>query len=105
MWVMLSELFPNRVRALAISAIGFVNSAVSWFVQFVFPWELTNLGNAITYLIYGLFALVGLIILWRILPETKGSHSSKSKTNSLGKGSKRIHLNDHSGFHSVKADD
>ena len=72
MWVMLSELFPNRVRGLAISVIGFVNSAVSWFVQFVFPWELTNLGNALTYLIYGLFALAGFLILIRMLPETKG---------------------------------
>lgn len=72
MWVMLSELFPNRVRGIAISVIGFVNSAVSWFVQFVFPWELTNLGNALTYLIYGLFALLGFLILLRMLPETKG---------------------------------
>lgn len=84
MWVMLSELFPNRVRALAISAIGFVNSAVSWFVQFVFPWELTNLGNAITYLIYGLFALVGLIILWRILPETKGKSLEQIENEFVG---------------------
>jgi len=72
MWVMLSELFPNRIRGLAISVIGFVNSAVSWFVQFIFPWELTNLGNALTYLIYGGLALVGLFVLLRMLPETKG---------------------------------
>lgn len=72
MWVMLSELFPNRVRAMAISVIGFVNSAVSWFVQLIFPWELSNLGNALTYLLYGLFAVVGLLLLIRWLPETKG---------------------------------
>lgn len=72
MWVMLSELFPNRIRGIAISVIGFVNSAVSWFVQLIFPWELSNLGNALTYLLYGLFAVVGLILLIRLLPETKG---------------------------------
>jgi sugar porter (SP) family MFS transporter len=72
MWVMLSELFPNWIRGLAISVIGFINSATSWLVQFIFPWELANLGNAITYLIYGLFALVGFLIFWRVLPETKG---------------------------------
>ncbi|MBX2872255.1 MAG: MFS transporter, partial [Saprospiraceae bacterium] len=72
MWVMLSELFPNWIRGLAISVIGFINSATSWVVQFIFPWELANLGNAATYLIYGLFAIVGLAILWRVLPETKG---------------------------------
>lgn len=72
MWVMLSELFPNWIRGLAISVIGFVNSFTSWLVQFVFPWELTNFGNALTYLIYGLFAVVSFFILWKILPETKG---------------------------------
>ena len=72
MWVMLSEMFPNRIRGLAISAIGFLNSSSSWLVQFLFPWELANLGNALTYFIYAVFAVVGIIIFYRILPETKG---------------------------------
>ncbi len=72
MWVLFSELFPNRVRGLAISFVGLINSAVSFLVQLVFPWELENLGNSLTFLIYGLFAIVGLIIVMRILPETKG---------------------------------
>lgn len=84
MWVMLSELFPNRVRGLAISVIGFVNSAVSWFVQFIFPWELSNLGNGLTYLIYGLFALVGFLILLRILPETKGKSLEEIEDEYVG---------------------
>lgn len=72
MWVMLSEMFPNRVRGLAISVIGFVNSLTSWLVQFIFPWELSNLGNSLTYLIYGIFAVLGLLIVIKFLPETKG---------------------------------
>ena len=72
MWVMLSELFPNTLRGLAISVIGFINSLVSWFVQFIFPWELSTFGNAWSYLIYAIFAIVGFVILLRILPETKG---------------------------------
>jgi len=72
MWVMLSELFPNIYRGLAIGVIGFVNSFVSWLVQQVFPWELSNLGNAMSFLIFGLVALIGFFILLRILPETKG---------------------------------
>jgi sugar porter (SP) family MFS transporter len=72
MWVLFSELFPNRVRGLAISFVGLINSAVSFLVQLIFPWELQNLGNSVTFLIYGLFAIVGLIILMRLLPETKG---------------------------------
>jgi MFS family permease len=72
MWVMLSELYPIKYRGLAIGAIGFVNSFISWLVQQIFPWELSTLGNAITFLIFGLIAFVGFFILLKILPETKG---------------------------------
>ena len=72
MWVLFSELFPNRVRGLAISFVGLINSAVSFTVQLVFPWELETLGNSITFLIYGLFALAGLVLVIRLFPETKG---------------------------------
>ena len=72
MWVLFSELFPNQLRGLAISFVGLINSAISFLVQLVFPWELANIGNAGTFLIYGLFAVVGLVFVMRILPETKG---------------------------------
>ncbi len=72
MWVLLSELFPNHVRGLAISFVGFVNSAVSFTVQLVFPWELVNLGNSTTFFIYGVFAVIGLVFIIIKLPETKG---------------------------------
>ena len=72
MWVLFSELFPNRIRGIAISFVGLINSAVSFSVQLVFPWELENLGNSRTFLIYGLFAVLGLVIVMRLLPETKG---------------------------------
>jgi sugar porter (SP) family MFS transporter len=72
MWVLFSELFPNKVRGLAISFVGFINSGISFLVQLVFPWELRNLGSGTTFLIYGLFAVAGLLfILWKV-PETKG---------------------------------
>ena len=38
----------------------------------VLHWELSTIGNAYTFLIYGLFAVIGLILIMRILPETKG---------------------------------
>lgn len=72
MWVMLSELFPNKIRGLAIGFIGFVNSFSSWIIQQIFPWELSNLGSALTFLIYGIIALIGALLFFKILPETKG---------------------------------
>jgi MFS transporter, SP family, arabinose:H+ symporter len=71
MWVLFSEIFPNYIRGLAISFVGFINSGVSFLVQLVFPWELATFGSSVTFLIYGLFAAVGLIIIAIILPETK----------------------------------
>ena len=72
MWVLFSELFSNRLRGIAISFVGLINSAVSFAVQLVFPWQLQNLGNATTFLIYAAFALVGLPLIVKLLPETKG---------------------------------
>ena len=72
MWVMLSELYPNRIRGLAIGCIGFVNSFTAWLVTQLFPWELSNLGNAASFLIFGVIASIGFFILLKSLPETKG---------------------------------
>lgn len=72
MWVLLSELYPIKYRGLAIGMIAFVNSLISSIVQLVFPWELSNLGNALTFFIFGIIALVGFFVLIKILPETKG---------------------------------
>jgi SP family arabinose:H+ symporter-like MFS transporter len=72
MWVLLSEIFPTRIRGLAISVIGFVNSTTSTLVTLIFPWELENLGNVTTFLIYIVFAAIGLLLIARYLPETKG---------------------------------
>lgn len=72
MWVLLSELYPLKYRGLAIGVIAFVNSLISSLVQLIFPWELSNLGNALTFFIFGIIALVGFFIMIKIVPETKG---------------------------------
>ncbi len=72
MWVLFSELFPNRLRGLAVSFASFINSGVSFSVQLFFPWQLENFGNSVTFFIYGAFAVIGLVLMLRILPETRG---------------------------------
>jgi SP family arabinose:H+ symporter-like MFS transporter len=72
MWVLFSELFPNRIRGLAVSFVGLINSAVSFLAQFLFPWEIATWGSATTFFLYGAFAVVGLVLVLRLLPETKG---------------------------------
>jgi SP family arabinose:H+ symporter-like MFS transporter len=72
MWVLLSELYPLKYRGLAIGIIAFVNSLISSVIQLIFPWELSNLGNALTFFLFGAVALIGFFILLKVLPETKG---------------------------------
>jgi len=72
MWVLLSEIFPNRVRALAISCVGLVNSTICFLTQLLFPWQMERFGGAVTFAMYGVFALLGLLLLAKVLPETRG---------------------------------
>jgi sugar porter (SP) family MFS transporter len=80
MWVLFSELFPNRVRGVAISFVGLVNSATAFVVTLVFPWQLQSLGSSMTFLIYGVFAVAGLAFVMRVLPETKGRSLEELET-------------------------
>tara|TARA_R110002126_G_C10490551_1_gene503856 strand:+ start:35327 stop:36865 length:1539 start_codon:yes stop_codon:yes gene_type:complete len=72
MWVLLSELYPLKYRGLAIGVIAFVNSLISSVIQLIFPWELSNLGNAMSFFLFGIVALVGFFVMVKIVPETKG---------------------------------
>jgi MFS family permease len=84
MWVLLSELYPLKYRGLAIGVIAFVNSLISSLVQLIFPWELSNLGNALTFFIYGFIALIGFFILLKLLPETKGKSLEELEKELVG---------------------
>jgi sugar porter (SP) family MFS transporter len=72
MWVMLPEIFPNKVRGVAMAMTGVVNSTVSFGVQFAFPWQLTNMGVATTFSGYALFAVIGFALVIWLVPETRG---------------------------------
>ncbi|MGV6846134.1 MAG: sugar porter family MFS transporter [Lutibacter sp.] len=72
MWAMLAEIFPTNIKGIAISAVGFFNSLVSYSVTQLFPWELTNLGPTVTFAIYALLALLSLLFVYKYVIETKG---------------------------------
>lgn len=85
MWVLFSELFPNRIRGIAISFVGLINSGLSFLVQLVFPWELETLGSATTFLIYGVFAAIGLVFIIKVVPETKNKTLEQLEKDLIGK--------------------
>ncbi len=72
MWVLLSEIFPNRIRGIAISIVGFINSMTSYFVVQYFPWQLDTFGSANTFLTFAFAAVIAFVLLYFLLPETKG---------------------------------
>lgn len=72
MWAMFSEIFPMHMRGLAISVAGFVNSAVSYLVQQLFPVGMDSLGPAFVFGIFGSFAVGAFFFTLFVVPETKG---------------------------------
>ncbi len=72
MWVLFSEIFPNSIRGICMSVMGVINSSVSFGVQFIFPWQVSNLGASMTFFLYGLFAAFFLVLVTWLLPETRG---------------------------------
>lgn len=72
MWTLISEVFPTKIKGIAISVVGFFNSLVSFSVTQIFPWELSNLGPTVTFAIYALLSLLALLFVKRFVIETKG---------------------------------
>lgn len=72
MWVLCSEIFPNRVRGMALALTGVVNAGASFAVQLVFPWELSRLGISTTFFLFSALGVLFLLPIARLLPETRG---------------------------------
>lgn len=72
MWVIISEIFPNRVRGVAMSVCTFALWAACFVLTYTFPVLNNGLGAAGTFWVYGIICLAGGIFVLRCLPETKG---------------------------------
>lgn len=70
-WVLLGEMFPNRLRAIALSAAAAAQWLANFFVTMTFP-VLAAAGLQIAYGLYAFFALLSAIFVWRWVRETKG---------------------------------
>ncbi len=72
MWIVFSEIFTTRVRSVAIPTFAFVTSVVSYLTQQFFPWQLAHMGARDIFLSYAVITGIGMLVLYFILPETKG---------------------------------
>lgn len=71
-WVLLSEIFPNKVRGVAVSIATFVLWIACFILTYTFPVVNNVLGAAGSFLLYGIICLLGFIFILKKVPETKG---------------------------------
>ncbi len=71
-WVLISELFPNRIRAIAVATCTFALWIGSSSLTYTFPLLNKSLGSYGTFWIYALVCGCGFLFFFRRLPETKG---------------------------------
>lgn len=72
MWVIISEIFPTRVRGVAMSVCTFALWAACFILTYSFPVLNNTLGAAGTFWLYGVICLAGGVFVVFYLPETKG---------------------------------
>lgn len=72
MWAMFAEIFPNRLRGMAVSIVGTANSFTSFIVATLFPVQLSMFGSSNTFFIYAGFMFLCLLFVWKYVVETKG---------------------------------
>mgnify|MGYP001595010002 CR=1 FL=1 len=77
-WVMLSEMFPNSVRSVAMSIAVAAQWLFNAFVANSFPLvnesalNQDSFNGALPYFIFASFCVVAMIFVWKLVPETKG---------------------------------
>ncbi len=77
-WVILSEIFPTRIRGRAMAIATVCLWIANYIVSQTFPmmdenaWLIERFHHALPFWLYGVFCVVLLVFVWRLLPETKG---------------------------------
>jgi len=71
-FVLLSEMYPMRVRGLAMSIAGFSLWIGTYLIGQLTPWLLENLKPAGTFMLFAFMCLPYMWIIWKKVPETTG---------------------------------
>ena len=71
-WVLLSEMYPARVRGLAMSAAGFSLWIGTFLIGQLTPWLMTTLSPAGVFWLFGVMCIPYMYITWKLVPETTG---------------------------------
>ena len=71
-WVLIAEIFPNRIRGAAMSVAVFSLWLACMALTLTFPYLKKGMGAHGAFWLYGGICIVGFFIIYRKLPETKG---------------------------------
>ena len=72
-WVFISEIFPNQVRAAGQSLGSFMHWFLAAVIAFTFPYIAETLGGGNTFMIFCGMMVLQLLFVWKMMPETKGT--------------------------------
>ncbi len=81
-WLLLAELFPLRVRGIAMGAAVFFQWAVNFGISQAFPVLIHRAGSLITFIIFAAFSALCLVFVKTTVPETRG-HSLEDLEDSF----------------------
>ena len=71
-WLMMTEIFPLQLRGRAVSIATMTSWGCNLIVSFTFLSLLKAIGPSYTFWLYALVGILGLIFVWKLVPETKG---------------------------------
>ncbi len=80
-WILVSEIFPLKIRGVAMSICTVSNFAFNFFVVASFPVLLNRIGGAFTFWLFGLVSLLCIIFVYFYIPETKGISLEEIESN------------------------
>ena len=71
-FVLLSEMYPTKIRGLAMSIAGFALWIGTYLIGQLTPWMLQNLTPAGTFFLFAIMCVPYMLIVWKLVPETTG---------------------------------
>ncbi len=70
-WVLISELFPNKIRGKAVAVAVAAQWAANYFISSTYP-AMMEFSSGGTYWFYGVMSIISFFFVWKMVPETKG---------------------------------
>lgn len=70
-WVLISEIFPNKIRGQAVAIAVAAQWAANYFISSTYP-LMMEFSSGMTYGFYGIMSVLSALFVWKFIPETKG---------------------------------